>query len=120
MANTNATPGTPGFDPFDALDRIAIGDVTFLGWRSDQAAPPSPEFVIALAQLGVSPPVTGHEAAVGAAPVAADVASGASFVAHGEALAAALARLAAVHTGETADVALDATHAVQLQAAWLV
>jgi hypothetical protein len=121
------TPGAPDFDPFDLLDRKTVGDVTFLGWSSDQAAPPSPQFVSALAQLGVSPPPTGPDAGAAATsgpaptgPVAADAAVTSLPGSYTAALAAAFAMLQGMQNSDTANVALDASHMAQLQVTWLV
>lgn len=198
MARNKNTPGAPDFDPSD-LDQISDGDATFLGWNSDQAAPPSPQFANALVQLGLpDAPTTRPDAAAavpsgpapsGPAPTDVTGTSGAdTFLVHTGTLAAAvatpptipqfsgysaaqgdvidfaamravafiastpdsslvrvtaepnasfatfefnfgtaehpnwtaLAKLDGVHTGDTVNVALDATHTVQLQAAWLM
>ena len=118
------TPGAPNFDPFD-LDQTTVNGVTFLGLNSDQAAPLSPQFVSALAQLGIVPPTVQPDAGAAApsgpaptAPVAADVAG--TAVADTAALAAALAKLQGAQTGDTVIVALDASHIAELHADWLV
>jgi hypothetical protein len=59
------TPGAPGFDLSD-LDQTTSNGVTFLGWNSVHAAPPSAQFVAALAQLGATPPPTAPDAGAAA------------------------------------------------------